>query len=278
MATTCHITSALLLIFVLGSSGTSLAQPLLGRPSFAGHGPSTDQQPAPSPVGNLNVSAVGGIVTLTFDLPAQPGQTYTVTVEVSTNAGRTFDLNPKSVTGDIGRGIAGGAGKRIVWESARDIESMQMDLFRYRVMQTVERVEMPSPDKSNAAGTGPTGGTQSRPPTMATQPPPPVARPAMAKRRSSATTWTSVGIMGVGGTIAALATFGSLKANVCFAFTPQSATECTDEGNVNSRLLLVGSGIAAGGAALWTLGKTSYAPAEVVPVRRGIFVRGRVTF
>ena len=50
--------------------------------------------------------------------------TYTVTMEVSTDGGKTFDIKPVTLSGDAGEGISAGTTKKIEWDVLSDISQL----------------------------------------------------------------------------------------------------------------------------------------------------------
>lgn len=93
-------------------------------------------------VQNLRVEHVGlGVVHVFYDLVADDSQTtFDVVLQVSQDAGETFELTATSVSGDAGQEIGVGGGKRIVWAAGRDVERMEVEKFVYSV---VARVDFP---------------------------------------------------------------------------------------------------------------------------------------
>ena len=84
---------------------------------------------SPDNVQNVRVEHVGlGVVHVFYDLVAdEPQTTFDVILQVSQDAGETFDLRATSVSGDAGQEIGAGDGKRIVWEAGRDVERMEVE-------------------------------------------------------------------------------------------------------------------------------------------------------
>lgn len=108
----------------------------------------------------LNVAS-GGVLHFDFDLiSTDPRAVFTVLLEASRDGGATFTLRPESLSGDAGPGIVPGKGKRILWDSGKDVERIDIDLYRFRIVATAGALE-PAP----------------APPT---EPPPAVATPAVA--------------------------------------------------------------------------------------------------
>ena len=93
--------------------------------------------------------AEGGVVRIFFDLIADnPQQTVEVTVLVSQDGGQTFELTALSMSGDVGGAVAPGLGKRIVWESARDVERLDTDQLRFQIVVDVRTVPEPAEPRS----------------------------------------------------------------------------------------------------------------------------------
>ena len=114
-------------------------------------------------VQNVRVEHVGlGVVHVFYDLVAdEPQTTFDVILQVSQDAGETFDLRATSVSGDAGQEIGAGDGKRIVWEAGRDVERMEVETFVYRVVARLDSALLP------AASAGPEEWMTSLPDTMA---------------------------------------------------------------------------------------------------------------
>src|SRR5262245_5584915 len=62
--------------------------------------------------------AGGGVIQVTYDLVADdPRAEFSVTLEVSDDGGRTWNVRATSLTGDVGQRVMPGAEKRIVWQT-----------------------------------------------------------------------------------------------------------------------------------------------------------------
>ena len=119
---------------------------------------------SPDNVQNVRVEHVGlGVVHVFYDLVAdEPQTTFDVILQVSQDAGETFDLRATtSVSGDAGQEIGAGDGKRIVWEAGRDVERVEVEKFVYRVVARLNSALLP------AASAGPEEWMTSLPDTMA---------------------------------------------------------------------------------------------------------------
>ena len=102
-------------------------------PSAIGH----SQGPASGNVSNLSSVVRGGLVEVSYDLGTDnPARRFSVALEVSADGGQTFEIVPRTVSGDVGATVAGGTGKRITWEAARDVETVELGSLRYRVLAT----------------------------------------------------------------------------------------------------------------------------------------------
>lgn len=78
-----------------------------------------------------------GVVHIFYDLiSSDPRGVFAVRLEASSDGGATFGIRPQSATGDVGTGVTPGVGKRIVWESAKDVERLQLDRYRFRIVAT----------------------------------------------------------------------------------------------------------------------------------------------
>ena len=73
------------------------------------------------------------LVDITYDVNDPDGDLMMISVQVSNDAGRTYTIFPETLSGDMGEGIASGAGKQIVWDAGKDIPGMWSPLFKIRV-------------------------------------------------------------------------------------------------------------------------------------------------
>ena len=85
---------------------------------------------------NVRVEHMGfSVVHVFFDLISDtPGTTEQVTLQVARDAGEPFNMVATSVSGDVGAGVLPGAGKQIIWEAGRDVERINTERFRFRVV------------------------------------------------------------------------------------------------------------------------------------------------
>lgn len=208
-----------------------------------------------------------GVVTITYDLVAPGAQgTFDVTLEVSTNGGQTYDVQPRSTNGDIGPTVSVGRGKRVVWEAAKDVESLQTDQFRFRVViQVVMR-----PDNPVAAP--PAESSQTRPgvqpPPVA---PPPTATPARQAPTGNRLLWPGLAMFGAGATVAALGGAGPLRTKNAYVGFYELAP--------NKPAMYGGIGVAATGLVLLLLGRRGTSnTVSVAPIPGGVMLYRAATF
>ena len=73
-------------------------------------------------------------VVIEYDLVSDsPSARFRIGVEVSRNAGLSYDLIPESVSGDAGAYIGPGSVRRIVWNVREDFETLKLDEAVIRV-------------------------------------------------------------------------------------------------------------------------------------------------
>jgi hypothetical protein len=86
---------------------------------------------------------VGGTVNIVYDLiSSDPRAVFLVTLDASQDRGSTYTVRPMSVSGDVGPGVKPGPGKKIVWESGRDVERLEIDQFRFRISAQAGPLEL----------------------------------------------------------------------------------------------------------------------------------------
>jgi hypothetical protein len=231
-------------------------------PVFAGEPGRAAQTPAAAAAAeNVQASFSGGVATITYDLAARDGAaTFDVTLEVSTNGGQTYDAQPRAASGDVGRAVPAGRGKRIVWEFAKDVESLQINQFRFRVVSRVE------------PQAGAIASTSERPsePLPGVQLPPATPLTSAATRpqsRGNRLLWPGIALFGAGGAVAALAGAGPLRTRTNYP--------TYYELKPSKPAMYGGIGIGAAGLVLMLVGRSrtsSASTAFVVPTPGGIVV------
>jgi hypothetical protein len=215
----------------------------------------------------MQVAFSRGVVTISYDLTPfdGPGE-FDVTLEVSTNAGQTYDVQPRSLSGDIGRAVSSGRGKRVVWEAGKDVENLQTDQFRFRiVIQVVIRSD-------NPVAAPPPESPQTRPgvqPPLAA--PPPISTPVRQVPTGNRFLWPALAMLGAGGALAAVAGGGALRRKdvypTFYELTP------------NKPVVYGGIGVAAAGLFLLFLGRGGASnTVSVVPLPGGVMLYRATTF
>jgi hypothetical protein len=74
-------------------------------------------------VDNVRFSQQGDQVIITYDLLGS-ARVYTITLELSTDDGRTYTQTPKTLLGDVGDKVRPGRSKQIVWEAMQDAKGL----------------------------------------------------------------------------------------------------------------------------------------------------------
>ena len=108
----------------------------------------------------------GGLLHVFYDLVADDASAvFTVILEVSLDGGATFGRQAQTVSGDVGAKIPPGRGKRIVWEYGKDVERLQVDRFRFRVLTEAGRARpaTTTPTPTGPPTTGPARTTAAAP-------------------------------------------------------------------------------------------------------------------
>jgi formylglycine-generating enzyme required for sulfatase activity len=83
-------------------------------------------------VENCRVEQVGDEVHIYYDLRGDE-EKYQVTIRGSADGGRTYMLPMKSLSGDVGKDIRPGRGKKIIWKALKDAGEMEGDAFVFEV-------------------------------------------------------------------------------------------------------------------------------------------------
>lgn len=236
------------------STAASLVAQLLAVPAYASEPAAVQVAPGRATAENMQIAFSAGVVTITYDLVAPETQgTLDVTLEVSTNGGQTYDVQPRSMSGDVGRAVSAGPGKRVVWEAGKDVESLQTDQFRFRVViQVVMRSENPpaTPPAESSPGV-----------QLPTVTPPSVSPQGRQASTGNRLLWPGLALFGAGGALAGLASAGSLRSKTeyvgFYELTP------------NRPALYGGIGVAATGLVLLLLGRRGPSNAVLIVPRPG---------
>jgi len=83
-------------------------------------------------VDNVRFVQQGDQVIITYDLHGS-ARDFTITLELSTDDGRTYTQTPKTLRGDVGDNVRPGRGKQIVWEAIQDAKGLTGHRFVFRV-------------------------------------------------------------------------------------------------------------------------------------------------
>jgi len=81
---------------------------------------------------NVWFEQVGDDVHIYYDLSGD-SEKYNVTVRGSSDGGITCKLPMKTVSGDVGKKVRPGSGKKIIWEALKDADELEGDEFVFEV-------------------------------------------------------------------------------------------------------------------------------------------------
>ncbi len=86
-------------------------------------------------VSNVQAKQRGGsrLVDITYDVADPDSPTLTVYLKVSPDGGKTWRGPVELVSGDVGRGIVPGGGKRLVWDAGKEKPNQFGVKYRYRI-------------------------------------------------------------------------------------------------------------------------------------------------
>ena len=88
---------------------------------------------------NVKAGQEGKILVITYDLTgAKSGQTFDVSVYFSTDGGATFGQALNNISGQVGKEITGGYGKKIVWDVLAEVEKLQGSNIVFEVRAKVK--------------------------------------------------------------------------------------------------------------------------------------------
>ena len=73
------------------------------------------------------------LVDITYDVADPDSPTLTVYLKVSADGGATWKGPVELVSGDVGRGIVPGSGKRLVWNAGKELPNQFGVKYRYRI-------------------------------------------------------------------------------------------------------------------------------------------------
>jgi hypothetical protein len=192
-----------------------------------------------NPAQNINSVVRGGVVVVSYDLvSADPAAVFSVALEASSDGGKTYGVQPKTVQGDVGQSVRAGQGKQITWEASRDVEIL-LDRLRYRVVaQALKAQVLPPPA------------------------PRPTEQPVVAQPKGKGHIWGGLAMIG-GGAFLAISSMTTMK---------------NEYYETNVPLLWTGLGLAGGGVAVAALGGRSSSSVGTAVVFRpgGVAVQHRM--
>ena len=85
-------------------------------------------------VSNVTFKQSGGTITIRYDLAGKANKAYTVSVALSDDGGRTFDIKPETLMGNVGDKVKPGKGHEIVWSLTVDFpRGLEGDRFIFAV-------------------------------------------------------------------------------------------------------------------------------------------------
>jgi uncharacterized protein (TIGR02145 family) len=87
-------------------------------------------------VTNIEITQESDKVVITYDITSnKAGQTFDIKVKCSADGGKTFSINPQSITGDL-TSVSTGTGKRIVWDVLSERQELAGDHFVFQLVAT----------------------------------------------------------------------------------------------------------------------------------------------
>jgi hypothetical protein len=135
----------------LARRGGTVALLILTSSLLATHPVRAQAQTGPRATG-VRSEVSGNTITVFYDLvgATNPTATFTVTLQASLDGGRTFTVQPVSVTGDVGPNVRAGTGKRIVWDATKDSQVLQLNRFSFNVVVAPARPGTSTPARQPA--------------------------------------------------------------------------------------------------------------------------------
>ncbi len=94
-------------------------------------------------VNNVKATQSGGIGNVTYDLQAPAGKTHYVSLYYSTDGGTSFSDELVYVNGDVKSNVVAGIGKRISWNSNKELGSLSGNVVFKVVAES--KAKMPPP-------------------------------------------------------------------------------------------------------------------------------------
>ncbi|MFO7891375.1 MAG: hypothetical protein R6V04_13670 [bacterium] len=69
---------------------------------------------------NVSFTQMDEIIIIKYDLIGEMNKKYTIDISLSDNYGTSFRITPRTIRGDVGKGITPGRSKEIIWEMTED--------------------------------------------------------------------------------------------------------------------------------------------------------------
>jgi len=91
-------------------------------------------------VKNVSFTQMDEIIVIKYDLIGKTNKKYTIDISLSDNYGTSFRITPRTVRGDVGKGITPGRGKKIIWEMTEDYPNgLEGEGFVFAVDATLQK-------------------------------------------------------------------------------------------------------------------------------------------
>lgn len=100
---------------------------------------STADEPTMSNASANQESGAARRVHIYYDLFNPGGGTATISVAISNNGGASYSISPQTLSGDVGKGIAAGTNKHIVWDAMADLPGVYGTNYRARITATADQ-------------------------------------------------------------------------------------------------------------------------------------------
>ena len=84
-------------------------------------------------------------VVITYDLNQTAGQLCSIELWLSQDGGKTYTSQPRSISGDVGKGISGGTEKQIIWDVFADIRKLEGADFVFKVIALYQGIPKAQP-------------------------------------------------------------------------------------------------------------------------------------
>ena len=85
-------------------------------------------------VENVTFEQIGEKIVVRYDLTGQTDKVYKVSLLLSDNSGISYSIEPKTLSGNVGKGITPGKNKYIVWDYTKDFpDGLEGDRFVFAV-------------------------------------------------------------------------------------------------------------------------------------------------